>query len=201
MRFPAFVCALCCFAISLHATTVRPPTFDELVGDAELAFRGRVTEVRADWAGPSDRRYIATFVTFAIERTLKGEAGDTLTLQFMGGEVGGERLRLAGWPEFQLGDHGIFFVENRQGRACPLVRLRHGRYRIVTDAGTGLEHVLRDDFTPLRSAAMVVQPLTDNASLPRGSLASLTLSLSDFEGQILQRTLQPVPTQPGGANR
>lgn len=66
MRISAFACVLWCIVTTLPATTVRPPTFDELVGDAELAFRGRVIDIRTDWAGAGDRRYIATCSTATV---------------------------------------------------------------------------------------------------------------------------------------
>ena len=36
---------------SIRATMVIPPTFDQLVGQAEIIFQGTVTEVRSVWEG------------------------------------------------------------------------------------------------------------------------------------------------------
>ena len=36
---------------SVRATTVIPPTFDQLVSDAELIFEGTVTDTRSEWTG------------------------------------------------------------------------------------------------------------------------------------------------------
>ena len=49
---------------SLRATTVIPPSFDELVSRAELIFQGSVTDVRSQWVGEGAQRHIVTYVTF-----------------------------------------------------------------------------------------------------------------------------------------
>lgn len=186
----------------VRATTVVPPSFDELVQESELIFRGRVTAVKSDWSGEGKGRAPATWVTFAVERTLRGSAGETITLEFMGGEVGQKRLVLAGWPQFAVGDRGVFFVENREGRVCPIMRLRHGKYRIVSEgAGAGVaegERVLRDDGTPLRAVAEVGTVLGEAAAAgPARASAQATvgagaggLTLGEFEAQIAVRSAE-----------
>jgi hypothetical protein len=191
-----------------RATTVMAPSFDELVRESELIFRGRVTAVKSDWSGEGKGRAMATWVTFTVERTLRGNVAETITLEFMGGEVGQKRLVLAGWPKFEVGDRGVFFVENREGRVCPLMRLRHGKYRIVSEsdnggavAGTagaaaGVERVLRDDGTPLRVVAEVSAALGENvagesvlgAAVNMASEGRSALTLVDFEAQVTARS-------------
>ena len=41
---------------SVRATTVIPPTFDELVGQAEVIFEGTVTNVKSEWVGEGAER-------------------------------------------------------------------------------------------------------------------------------------------------
>ena len=171
-----------------RATTVIPPTFDELVASSELVFRGRVTAVGSFLKERSGRSQIATRVTFAVERTLRGEAGATLTLEFLGGAIGDKELVLAGWPTFAVGDRGVFFVENRHGTLCPLVRLRHGRYRIIAGAKATAERVVRDDFTPLPATAFVAMPLAGTTATPGGAPASGSMTLGQFESQVLARS-------------
>lgn len=179
----------------VRGTTVVPPSFDELVRDSELIFRGRVTAVKSDWSGEGKGRAPATWVTFAVERTLRGNAGETITLEFMGGEVGSKRLVLAGWPKFEVGDRGVFFVENREGRVCPLMRLRHGKYRIVSEsenasAGVaGVERVWRDDGAPLRVVAEVGAALGERAPAGVGGVVA-GMALGEFEAQIAARSAE-----------
>jgi len=56
-----------------NATTVIPPTFDELVTRAETIFEGTVTGMRSEWTGEGANRHIVTYVTFKIEDAIKGK--------------------------------------------------------------------------------------------------------------------------------
>ena len=175
------------FWAAAHATSVRPPIFDELVGDSELIFRGRVTEVQTGWEGEATQRHIVTCVTFQVDRTLKGTAPAALTLTFMGGQIDGHRLEIVGQPRFAVGERGVYFVENRGGRLCPLVRLRHGRYRVVADEKTATERIARDDFTPLLVVAQVSDPLPDSTVSRRAQSDGAGLTLTEFEDRITER--------------
>src|SRR5262245_51668273 len=75
---------------SLLATTVIPPTFDQLVRDAELIFQGTVTATQSRWVGEGSDRHIATDVTFRIEDAIKGVAGENYTIEMLGGTINGE---------------------------------------------------------------------------------------------------------------
>ncbi len=184
-----FLLTLAGLTAAARATTVIPPNFDELVRESELIVRARVTAVKSVWRQSGARPVIATEVTFAIERTLRGTVGETLTLEFLGGVIGDKELRLAGWPRFEVGDRGVFFVEDRMGRACPLMRLGHGRYRIGAETGSTTERVLRDDRSPLRSVQEITAPLAET-NRPRRSASSLAdaLTLPEFEARIVERS-------------
>lgn len=171
--------------LTARATTVIPPQFDELVASSEVVFRGRVTNVEMAWAGAGKAR-IVTRVTFAVERTLRGDAPPTMTLEFLGGSVGGRSLVVAGWPTFAVGNRGVFFVENRRSRICPLVRLRHGRYRIVEDGGGAPERVVRDDYTPVRTMSDVARPLREAPARAAAVIESVTLQ--EFETFVTERS-------------
>src|SRR5437016_11891433 len=57
------------------ATTVIPPSFDDLVGRAEMIFQGTVTGVRSEWTGEGAQRHIMSYVTVKVEETIKGKIG------------------------------------------------------------------------------------------------------------------------------
>jgi hypothetical protein len=179
-----------CLCVAVHATSVRLPSFEELVDGSSLVFRGRVTAVQSGWSGDGSQRHLATRVTFQIERAIKGDAAPTLTLEFMGGERDGRRQEIAGLPRFAVGDRGVFFVENREGRLCPITRLRHGRYRLARDDASGVEHVTRDDGSPLLAVADVREPLADSAAQRRAVSVAETMTLDEFERAIVNRARQ-----------
>lgn len=185
LRILLIALGLCAAA---RGTTVIPPSFDELVSSSELIFRGRVVAVVAQTVGEGKRQRIATRVTFAVERRLRGEIDETLVLEFLGGQVGEKSFVLSGWPTFTTGDRGVFFVENRLGRICPLVRLRHGRYRIEAGTASSPERVSRDDFTPLRTTADIVAPLAEARKSSHAALAGPAMTLAEFETHVAERS-------------
>lgn len=192
--------ALLCAALSAHAMSVLPPSFDELVGEAETVVRGEVTSVRAAYVDTPAGRAIKTFVTFHVERTLKGpaEKADTLTLVFLGGTVGGDTLRVPGMPSFHLGDHEIVFVRGNGSTLCPLIAAGHGRYRVLHDAASNRDYIARENHTPLESTAEVGLPLEAPAAAAQMKSPARALTPADFEARVIEtaaRLAPPAATQ------
>ncbi len=179
--------ALACLALigPARATTVIPPSFPELVAEAECIVRGTVTAVEAR-AVPTPRgEAIHTFVTVAVEECLKGAAPRTLTLTLAGGTLGEKRAAIAGMPQFKAGDREILFVQGNGRQLCPLVGFFHGRYRVLTDATTGRDYVARSNGLPLTSIAEVGSSLPDPARLPAvARAASAGLTPAEFLAQV-----------------
>jgi hypothetical protein len=167
---------------SVRATTVIPPTFDQLVSDAELIFQGTVTDARSQWTGEGADRRIMTYVTFNIEDAIKGAPGRSYTIQMLGGTVDGETIEVSDTPKFKVGDRDILFVEHNGNQFVPLVGIMHGRFRVQTDAG-GREIVTKDNGASL---ANVDKLGTDE----RAALAGPALSTADFKSAIRQRLSQ-----------
>src|SRR2546423_15073441 len=136
------------FASSALATTVIPPSFDELVSRAELIFQGSVTDVRSEWTGEGAQRHIMSYVTLKVEDTIKGNPGASVTLRMLGGTVGAETMEVADAPKFKVGDRDILFVENNGTQFIPLVGIMHGRFRVKKDEA-GRDAVFTNEGSPL----------------------------------------------------
>src|SRR5205085_11228404 len=95
-------CAFALVSIAL-ATTVIPPTFDDLVTRAEMIFQGTVTDVRSEWTGEGGQRHIASYVTFKVDDSIKGNPGAKVTLNLLGGTVGAETMEVSDAPKFKVG--------------------------------------------------------------------------------------------------
>ncbi|MEO5960502.1 MAG: hypothetical protein ABIZ49_14390 [Opitutaceae bacterium] len=179
-----------------RATTVQPPEFPELVREAESIYRGRVTTVQSRRVdGPGGENLIKTYVTFAVDRAIKGPDLKEIVLEFLGGRVGNDTMAVDGMPRFEVGDREVLFVQKNGMQFCPLVRMMHGRYRIARDAATGREYVAREDRAPLATVGEVAKPMSEHAAatIASASIAS-ALSPADFETEILrelQRTVRP----------
>lgn len=166
-----------------RATSVVPPSFSELVSEAQVIARATVTDVSARWVDAPQGRVIKTFVTFAVEKRLKGEAADSLTLSFLGGTVGADRMHVSGMPEFAVGETEILFVQGNGVQFCPLVRFGHGRYHVRADAGTHRKVVTRNDDAPLTSTDDVHQDAEPHGNAHRAAL-SAAMTSNTFESSI-----------------
>ena len=131
------------------ATTVIPPSFSQLVTQAELIFQGSVTNVQSEWQGTGRDRHIQTLVTFKVDEQLKGAAGDNYTISMLGGTVDDQTMEVTDAPRFKVGDRDILFVEHNGSQFIPLVGIMHGRFRVQRDEATGREFVATNDGVPL----------------------------------------------------
>jgi len=152
-RIALVVCAVLA-GPAIRATTVIAPTFETLVGRADLVFTGRMISERSEWRKIDGQRSIVTLVTFEVLSVQKGNAGRTIELQFLGGTVGGATLEVASMPRFTKGERAVLFVEKNGVNASPLVGFYHGRFRLVPDA-SGQETVAKHDGTPLADVSEI----------------------------------------------
>jgi hypothetical protein len=134
----------------IMGTTVIPPTFEQLVQQAELIFQGTVTDVRSVWEGEGAQRHIDTYVTFQIADSVKGNAGSSYTIRMLGGTVGNETMEVTDTPKFKVGDRDILFVEHNNEQFVPLVGINHGRFHVQRDEQTGRDVVLNGEGEPVR---------------------------------------------------
>lgn len=168
-----------------RATSVIPPTFAELVAEAETVVRGVVTEVHAEEFDSPQGKGVRTLVTLRVERALKGTPGESVTLRILGGTVGKRTLKVVGLPQFQVGQRQIVFFANNGRVICPLIGAGHGRYHVMTDAATHREYVTRDNQVPLTSTDEIPLPLEGTAVAARVKSSADALTLTAFETQVV----------------
>jgi len=180
----ALVGAIVLVARCAFATSVVPPTFEELVSQAELVVRAEVRALRCEETVRDGRAVIHTYVTIDVLRALKGAAPATLELRLLGGTVGDRTLHIAGVPRFAPGERCLLFIENNGRQFCPLVAIMHGRYRIDRRASDGAEIVRRDNGAPLRAPSDVALPMS--AAIP-ALTPGAPMTLEAFETAILNQ--------------
>lgn len=183
-KFLPLLTLVALLAPAAPAMTVVPPTFDELVLAAETAVRGVVTAVRSEEFDSPQGRGVRTLVTLRVERTLKGAPAPEVTLSLLGGTVGARRLRVAGMPEFRVGDRQIVFYAGNGRTLCPLIAGGHGRYHVRTDPAAHRDYLARDNGIPLASTADIALPLDGAALAARFASMATALSPADFESQV-----------------
>ena len=179
---PSFLLMLCLsFSIStMRATTVIPPTFDELVNNAETIFEGTVTELKSQWTGEGAERHIVTYVTFKIEDRIKGALGADYTIRMFGGTVDGQTMEVTDTPRFKVGDRDILFVENNGKQFVPLVGIMHGRFHVQQDDATGHESIAKDNGAQVADVAKLGR---DEKAASSGK----ALSKAEFKAAIRQK--------------
>jgi len=165
------------------ALTVIPPTFEELVAGSGEIVRARVISVEPFLAtSPDGQSIIKTRVVWQVLRQLKGNNEETLSLDFLGGRVGDDEMRVGGMPEFKKGQEDYLFVEQDTRVFCPLFAAGHGRYRVLKDENTGRAYVARENGFPLTDVSQVAVPLDEPALAARAPEA---VTPEAFEAAIL----------------
>ena len=163
-------------AASLLATTVIPPTFEQLVDQAEIIFRGSVTNVSSQWIGEGAERHIVSYITFKVKDAIKGAPGESYTLQTFGGTVGPDTMKIGDAPEFQVGDDDVLFVENNGTQVVPLVGIMFGRFHVRKDA-SGQEKITTNENKPLHSVAGLGRAAQENG--PAMSMGAFKAAIQD----------------------
>ena len=183
------LCTVLSLSISgASGTTVIPPTFEEMVDRAELVFIGKVASFRAEWRTVGTDRAIFTLVEFETQEVMKGNAGKTVTLQFLGGTMGDVTLEVAGVPKFRAGDRVILFVEGNGNQICPIVGVFHGKFGLRKDDKTGSEIVLMHHGKPLHDLEEIGNGEGVEFKLSRPSHSVLPerepMSVEDFKARV-----------------
>lgn len=140
---------------TIHAVTVLPATFEELVQESVTVVHGRVTGVDAHWT--ADRRTIESTVTLAVTDTLKGAVTETASFVVPGGEAGGRILVMPGAPVFRAGDDVIVFLRGRAPALPQPVGLSLGVFRVAVDA-RGVAQVVPSPVTAAGAAGQASRP-------------------------------------------
>jgi hypothetical protein len=167
------------------AMTVVPPTFTELVAESSTIVRGTVQAIRSEKVAGQRGALIKTFVTFRVSSALKGaQLNQEVTLSFLGGTVGDERMEIPGMPSFEVGREDYLFVSAKKG-LCPLVGAMHGRYRLITPQKDNRPYVAREDHTPLVRISDVVLPMRSNRDAAGLDAAPDAITPAEFEKSVL----------------
>jgi hypothetical protein len=157
-----------------------PMQFPEMVSAANLIVRGQVIEKRADWISSSDGTGIVTSIVLRVERSLKGDAGAQISLEFLGGTIGDVRLTLSHVPTFEVGDRAVFFLDTTELFVSPIVGSELGLFPIIAGADGAGDIVLNHAGVQFSSVAEIgVQGVED-------SVSAGALPLARFESDIVQ---------------
>jgi len=153
------------------ATVLQPIDFRQAVADAALIVRGHVTDVR----GVSLPTGVESVVTVAVDRVLKGQAGDFVSVRVPGGTIGRYRYIFVGAPTFAVNEQAIFLLKRGPDNALRIVGLSQGLYPIQTLPGTTQPVVAPPPVAPQTAS---VGPVV------RGDSRRRAMSVPEFESLV-----------------
>lgn len=156
--------------VRAFATVVLPADFATVVNGADVIVSGRVVDVRSQL---TDARSIESFITVAVNETLKGEPNRTLTFRVPNGTVGRYRRITVGAPEFAEGDRVVLFLRARAPSVPILFGLSQGVYRV---AATGSGDMVMP--APIMARGVAAERVV------RGDPARKPIPLDDFLRQV-----------------
>ena len=170
------VCALAISAViaaapAARATLATAASFEQKVGNAASIILGKCVrqESRFDPSG----RWILTYSTFQIEKTIKGSAAPEITIVTPGGQVGSLHQSSIGIPAFQPGAENVIFVKNSNAGPTVLY-FDQGAYDVKTD-DRGQRVV-----TPVPSDLVTIDPQRGVAVAPNNT----PQPLPEFEQRV-----------------
>ncbi len=167
-------------AANAHATVVEPATFEEKVGNAASVVLGKVVRTEAKW-DPA-HRWILTYSTFAVEKTMKGTPAPEMTVVTPGGTVGDIHQDTIGVPQFSVGSEHVVFVKDT--RIGPTVLyFDQGTYDVTADDRG------RRMIVPLETGAVKMSnenTRVSQAESPR-TIEAFERAVRDTQGGIKQK--------------
>ena len=168
------------------ATTVEPPTFDELVNQSDFVVRAVVKSVVAESRlTPAGTRTIFSKVELEVKEVVAGRAPAIVVLDVLGGTLDGRQLAIEGAPTFTPGDDGIFFVQGNTKQIFPLVRMMFGLYPVMKDGRTGQEYMIRSDGEPLVDVKQVSREMpASSTSAELNAQIARAMTPADFVTKI-----------------
>lgn len=175
------------FAPSSSATTVIAPEFDQLVNRSDYVVRAKVLSSESELRISGERRRIFTKVELEVLEVIAGEPPQTLVLEFLGGRIGDEELRVSGMPRLKVGSESILFIKDNGRVLCPIYAMNHGFYPVEEEPETKRRYVSRGDKVPLESVAEVAKALTAGADMDAPQLRrkrSRAFTPDEFSNEI-----------------
>jgi len=136
---------LCLASGNAFSSSIKQLDINELLSQSELAFEGKVNELRTRWN--ANKTDIFTDITFQVDEVIFGEySGQTITLTFVGGSIDDATMVIEGSKMPSLNERGIYFVSSTSLQLVnPLVgwsqghflskRDENGTQRMLTQAG------------------------------------------------------------------
>jgi hypothetical protein len=191
MRIAVAAVVVLAWSATLVAHTVVPAEFREVVSQATLIVRGRVTDVRSvDATVPGQG--VDSIATVLVESLLKGQASSFVYVRVPGGTIGTVRYTMVGAPTFKAGQRAVFFLKPGVSDTTTYrpVGLTMGLYRIQAEPLTKRQ-VVEPPLLGGRTTAAVGPSI-------RGDVRRKLMPVAEFESLVRLQMASKVLAAPRG---
>ena len=138
------------------ATVSIAATFDEKVEHAAAIVHGRVVKQEARF--DEEKKFILTYTTFEVAKTLKGGTPNLVTVVTPGGRVGDVQMTTIGVPQFREGSENVVFLKNTR-RGPTVLYFDQGAYDVVSERGEKMVRPVATDAVKIdEQRGMAVAP-------------------------------------------
>jgi hypothetical protein len=151
-------------AVAAPATILIPMYLDDLTSQSQTVAYGAVVASRVEW--DAAHRWIYTIYTVQPSQYLKGNLGAVFELREPGGVLDGVGMKIAGVPQFSIGEEAVFFIWTDPKGYHQVIGFEQGAVAVKTNLVTGAKTAAR--FIPLDTARRAA---ASHASLPTTSSA------------------------------
>jgi hypothetical protein len=178
---PVFAALVCLIAICapLLATTVVPMSVERLTRASTHVLLAQADSSWTEWT--PDHSLLYTVTRFRVERSIKGQAPETILVKQMGGVSGAYQQKVAGVRHWQAGERSVLFVHPS--------RSKDGRY-VVTGIMQGNFAVKSAAADPIVTNGIdgveALDPETHTMKSYRGS----AMRLSQLESRVRRAATQ-----------
>jgi len=128
-----------CSIQTSNATTLKAMSVKDMTQSSAGIVTGRVVSVNSQW--DASRKRITTITEFEVSETVKGQLGNTIRIETPGGTVGDISMRVAGSPQFKVGNEVLLFVGRASQGSLHISGFSQGNFSISTDESTGQKYV------------------------------------------------------------
>ena len=169
----AALAAVALAATSIAAHVSLPAEFKEIVADASLVVRGRVSDVRAIRVADGGVESVATFQVASV---LKGTAEQFVSVRVPGGVIGRYRFTMTGAPRFAVDEQAVVFLKRDASNNWRLVGLSQGVYRVHPEGRTG---------RPMVEAPVVAgRTSASSGQVVRGDARRKPMAVQEFDSLV-----------------
>jgi hypothetical protein len=112
----------------LFATTVIPLGVESLTRMSTHVVEGKAVSSTSEWN--ADHTFIFTYTQFEVQKTLKGQAPNTVMVRQIGGTVDGITQKVAGVRHWSTGEEAVLFLQpsSTQDGALVVTGLMQGNF-------------------------------------------------------------------------